>query len=254
MRAVKDIDYGTSGDKNQRLDIYLPEGDNFPVFIYFHGGGLEKGDKGGFPEFIRYLTERGIGVVSANYRMYPEAKYPEFIDDSARAVAYIQKNISRYGNCTGIYVGGSSAGGYLSMMLCFDKRYLLKFGADPSAVAGYLHDAGQPTVHFNVLRERGVDSRRVIADEASPIYYVGTEQRYPPMLFVVSDNDIKNRYEQTMLMLSTLKHFGHKNVSSILMHGTHDAYVHALDENSDSVFGKIIYDFIVNSDCKAEHR
>ena len=249
MRTVKDINYGTSDDKNQMLDIYLPEKDTFPVFIYFHGGGLKAGDKGGNPEFIRYLTDRGVGVVSANYRMYPEAKYPDFINDSAQAVAFIQKNISRYGSCTGIYVGGSSAGGYLSMMLCFDKRYLLKFGVDPNGISGYLHDAGQPTVHFNVLRERGVDSRRVMADEASPIYFVGTEQRYPPMLFVVSDNDIENRYEQTMLMLSTLKHFGHKNVSSLIMHGTHCSYICALDENSESVFGKIIYDFIVNSEC-----
>ena len=64
-----------------------------------------------------------------------------------------------------------------------------------------LIDAGQPTAHFNVLKYADVDPRRIIVDETAPLYYVGLESEYPPMRFVVSDNDMTNRYEQTMTPL-----------------------------------------------------
>ena len=56
-------------------------------------------------------------------------------------------------------------------------------------------------MHFNVLREKGFDTRRVIINEQAPLYYVGIEKKYPKMLFIVSTNDLENRYEQTMLLL-----------------------------------------------------
>jgi hypothetical protein len=65
------------------------------------------------------------------------------------------------------------------------------------------------------------------------------------MLVIVSDNDMENRYEQTMLLVSTLKHFGHTdNVTLKVMHGTHCAYVRAVDEKGDSILGKLVLEFI----------
>lgn len=56
---------------------------------------------------------------------------------------------------------------------------------------------------------------------------------------------MQNRYEQTMLLISTLKHFGHsEKIELKIMHGTHCAYINALDANGESVFGKIVKDFI----------
>ncbi|MBQ8267095.1 MAG: hypothetical protein IJZ21_01750 [Clostridia bacterium] len=130
-------------------------------------------------------------------------------------------------------------------MLCFDKAWLSKHGINPTDVAGFIHDAGQPTCHFNVLRERGIDSRRVIIDESAPLYHVGKDEQYPPMLIIVSDNDMQNRYEQTMLLVSSLKHFGHsQKVQLKIMNGTHCAYVDAADQNGESVFGKLVTAFI----------
>ena len=64
------------------------------------------------------------------------------------------------------------------------------------------------------------------------------------ILFVVSDNDMPNRYEQTMLMLGTLTHFGYKNFSHEVRHGRHCEHCAKIDENGESVFGKMIYSFI----------
>lgn len=144
-----------------------------------------------------------------------------------------------------IYVGGSSAGGYLSQMLCFDEKWLAKYNIKPCDITGFIHDAGQPTCHFNVLKERGIDSRRVIIDDSAPLYHIGEADEYPPMLIIVSDNDMKNRYEQTMLLESTLKHFGHtEKVQLKIMNGTHCAYVNKVDQDGESVFGKLVLSFI----------
>lgn len=243
MKSIIDVCYCQQHE--QYLDIYLPECESFPVLIYFHGGGLERGDKARAQVLYQYLADHGVAVVAPNYRMYPTAHYPDFLVDSAKAVSWTLQNIGTYGKATGIYVSGSSAGGYISQMLCFDASWLSAHGIKPSDISGYLLDAGQPTCHFNVLRERGLDTRRVIIDEASPLYHIDDKREYPPMLVIVSDNDMQNRYEQTLLLMSTLKHFGHtENAELKVMHGTHCAYVKAVDENGDSVLGKMVLEWI----------
>ena len=242
MRVLQDISYGPAS-----LNLYLPEeGKAGAAFLYFHGGGLEKGDKGAAESFAPMLTEAGVAVVSANYRMYPTAHYPDFIEDAADAVAWTLQHAAEYGCGGPLYVGGSSAGGYLSMMLCFDRRYLAARGVAPDRIAGYIHDAGQPTCHFNVLRERGLDTRRVIVDESAPLWHVGLGEVYPPMLFIVSDQDMENRYEQTVLMLSTMRAFrlDMDRVKLKVMHGGHCHYLGRKDEQGRNLFGAMALGFI----------
>ena len=245
MKSYLNINYGTINHPAQVLDIHLPECEEFPVFVYFHGGSIESGDKD-MPCLAEYLTKRGIALVSCNYRMYPEAVYPEFLRDGACAVAWVKNNISNYGNATKIYVGGSSAGGYITLMLCFDKKYLAPYKINPDEIDGFIHDAGQPTAHFNVLRERGLDSRMIIVDESAPLYHIKENKNYPPMLIVFSDNDLQNRYEQSMLLLSTIKHFNGETpqIEHKVMHGTHCHYVSDVSNPEEYPFGKIVADYI----------
>ena len=245
MKTIENLRYGND-DASQALDIYLPEGQAESVFLYFHGGGLERGDKNIAAVFAPYLTDRGIAFISANYRMFPQAKYPEFILDAAQATAWAYRYMKDNLSCDKLYVGGSSAGGYLTMMLCFDRQYLTDAGLDPACIAGYFHNAGQPTAHFAVLKYGGTDPRRVIVDNTAPLYHIGIEPTYPPMRFVVSDNDMKNRYEQTMLVLSTLSHYGYEHYDHVVMHGSHCEYLRKIDESGEPVFGKMIYDFLKN--------
>ena len=243
MKKIENVAYGNAHQR-QVLDIYLPEGEVKAAFLYFHGGGLAKGDKRAAERPASYLVEQGVAVFSANYRLYPEAKYPEFIHDAAKASAWVYNYITEKLSCDKLVIGGSSAGGYISMMLCFDPQYLTSAGLAPSKVSGYYHDAGQPTAHFNVLKERGVDPKRIIVDESAPLFHMGTQESYPPMRFIVSDNDMKNRPEQMELVVGTMNHFGYENFDRVIMHGTHCAYCGTLDENGVSVFGPMIWDFI----------
>jgi len=244
MKSVLDICY--SSTSAQMLDIHLPEAEHFPVFIYFHGGGLEAGDKSSEKVLFDYLTAKGVAVVTANYRMYPDAQYPDFLVDAASTVAWVFQNIARYGSAEGIYVGGSSAGGFIAQMLCFDASWLAVHGIKPLDIAGYVHDAGQPTCHFNVLRERGIDTRRVIIDESAPLYHIAADKQFPPMLILSSDDDIPGRLEQNKLLVATMKHFGYTDqVYLKILHGKHCAHTGMVDENGESVFGKLILEYII---------
>ena len=247
MKSILDINYGKLPE--QLLDIHLPDCEEFPVFIYFHGGGIEEGSKG-LPDHIKeYFTNNGICLVSANYRMYPTARFPDYIVDAAKAVKWVQQNISQYGKCTHTFIGGASAGAYISMMLCFNRFFLANEGVNPYLITGYIHDAGQPTTHFNICKyERGMHYLSTVVDEAAPLYYINNYSMIKTnMLFIVSDNDMPGRYEQTMLVLSMLKTFGHDMENSVelkVMHGGHVEYVNKQDENGESVYGQMIVPFI----------
>jgi len=249
MKVFYDVPYSASfQDEEHLFNLYVPEGEGpFPLFLYFHGGGLINGShRAQKLIWQEYLLDRGIAVASANYRHYPNAKYPQFIEDAAEAVCFMKKRACELAPISSLYVGGSSAGGYLSMMLCFDETYLGKHGISPNELDGFFFDAGQPTCHFNVLRERGFDRWRVMVNEAAPLYHVGTRDAYPPMFFLVSTEDIHNRLEETMLMLSALKKFGQTEpkVQHKIMESQHCKYVNKADENGVSVFGPILHQWI----------
>ncbi len=240
-------------DNGLALELHLPEEGAFPLFVYFHGGGLTGGGVAACRNFAETLASRGIGVLGVQYHLYPkdgcgEVRYPMYIDDCAAAVAWAFRHIGEYGECRGIYAGGSSAGAYISMMLAFDKTHLAKYGIAPTELAGFIHDAGQPTTHFNLLaKEYGLDGRRVIVDERAPLYHIGEDEAYPPMIFFVSDHDMENRLEQTALVISTLRHFGHTEKTGIhykLLAGTHNETFFKKDENGDSLLGLHIHEFI----------
>lgn len=209
VKILSDIYYDTK--HGLALDIYLPvNSEPKAVFIFYHGGGFEnyRQKDMGKPLSIE-LAKNGIVCVNPSYRHYPQAHFPDFIEDGAAAVAWTMRHIQEYCMCSDVFIGGHSAGAYLSMLLCFDERYLYKFDIDPRKdIKGFIFASGQPTAHFNVLKERGMDPRSVIIDETAPLYYVKEEGA--PLLVICTTNDIENRLEETNLFISTLKHFHYK--------------------------------------------
>ena len=250
MKLLENICYAQRGSEQLCLDLYLPDERVFDVFVYFHGGGLERGHKGNaaVKTIAPWLAAHGIAVAAADYRKYPCAAYPDFVRDAAAAVHWISCHIGAYGTCKRLFVGGSSAGAYLSMMLCFDTRWYGECGEFSIPVVGYFHDAGQPTAHFNVLRERGIDSRRVIVDDTAPLYHISDAQAYPPMMLVVADDDMPSRFEQIQLVRAALRHFGYdeSKLTYRLMHGKHCSYNTRVDELGDSVLGKMVFEWVTS--------
>ena len=252
MKIIENISYGQHPE--QELDVFLPDCSEFPVFVFLHGGGLEKVTRKKF-QFYSDLAQKGVAVVSGEYRKYPDAKYPDFINDGAAVVAWAKEHMNQYGKVTALYVGGSSAGAYITQMLCFNEKYLENAGLSNSDIAGYYHDAGQPTVHFKVLCERGMDKRSVVIDESAPLYHL-KEKDYPPMEFVISDDDIKGRYEQTMLLLSALEAFG-QDMNRITVDfrkdSKHTQYLKTTDENGKYIYADMIYNFIRRTEKREQN-
>jgi acetyl esterase/lipase len=75
MRVFEDLRYGPHPE--QKLDIYLPEGQCNVFMVWFHGGSLKFGSRKDI-RFHEDLMEHGIGVASVEYRMYPNVNFPVF--------------------------------------------------------------------------------------------------------------------------------------------------------------------------------
>lgn len=207
IQFYDNIPYDPGRHERNTLDIYLPKDqDQAPLLIYFYGGGLEGGCRQDVRALGEYLSARGVAVAAPDYRIYPEARFPEYIQDAARASAFLIRR-PEWKNRR-IFIGGHSAGAYLSAMLWADKRYLAQEGLDADGIGGYLLFSPQPTTHFNVLRERGEDVRKVVVDEAAPLYFV--RESGAPLFLAVAERDMENREQQNRLLVSTLKHFGYK--------------------------------------------
>lgn len=253
IKKVLNIIYDQEHPDQCLLDMYLPQNDvPCPVFVYFHGGGLEAGHRTDEAELMEGLAQDGIAVISADYRLYPDAHFPDFLNDAAKAFAWAYQYHCGDFHFNEFYLGGASAGGYIAMMLYFDSRYLGKYHILPNQIAGYVFDGGQPTVHFNALRERGEDIRAVRLDEAAPLYFINktvvSSEDMPRLLFLIADNDLNGRLEQTQLLLKTMEIFGYDtgHITFKIMQGfSHSGYISAKDENGESLYRPILRNFII---------
>ncbi len=88
VKIQNNLVYGFAAEEC-KLDLYLPEGDNFDTIVYFHGGGLEGGHKDDYyyVDMAKSFAKNGYGFASVEYRKYPNAKFPDFLEDCALATA-----------------------------------------------------------------------------------------------------------------------------------------------------------------------
>ena len=212
MRIVKDIQYGEC--KENQLDIYLPETDGYDAIVYFHGGGIVSGDKAdeSYTGIAQSFVKNGYAFISVNYRMYPTAKYPDYLEDCAKAVAWAKAHIKKYGGGGSIYISGQSAGAWISAMLCLNEKFLKAVDISPMEIKGWIIDSAQMTSHFNILKyERNCNPSLQRIDEYAPLYYVDENTCFTKMLVLFYEDDMPCRPEQNMLFIKALQHFN-KNV------------------------------------------
>ena len=211
------------------LDIYYPETDKgFATLVWFHGGGLEKGNK----DLLDGFRRQGFAVVSVNYRLFPQCKCPDYIEDAAMAVAWTFENIENYGgNKDQIYVSGHSAGGYLTLMVTLAKEYMEKYGADADNIAKAYPVSGQTVTHYTIRKERGLPDGLPVIDEYAPMSHAG--RGGAPLVLISGDRDLEMlaRYEENAHLQALLKNFGHDSVLYEMQgfnHGTVTAPASAL--------------------------
>ena len=128
------------------LDVYQPtkSGGLRPVVVFFYGGGWDQGDRRQYRFVGKALAAKGYVVVIPDYRIYPEALYPAFLQDSALAVRWARDHARDYGGDSArLFLMGHSAGAYNAAMLTYDSRWLAEVGLDPRRdVRGFVGLAG----------------------------------------------------------------------------------------------------------------
>ena len=100
--------------------IYTPSGSGpFPIFVYFHGGGWVIGDLETADAIAREFCQRvGCVVVSVDYRLAPEHRFPAAVHDSYAATKWASENAESFnGEPNKLAVGGESAGGNLAAVV-----------------------------------------------------------------------------------------------------------------------------------------
>ena len=202
-----------------RLDLYFPKNKSgYPTVVWFHGGGL----KAGYRYIPEELKNKNIAVVAAGYRLSPKVKTENCIEDAAAAVAWVFKNIDKYGGDTNlIYVSGHSAGGYLTSMIGLDKKWLAKFDVDADKIAGLIPFSGHAITHFTTREERGIPGEQPIIDEMAPLFHVRANA--PPLILITGDRELEllGRNEENAYFYRMMKVAGHKNTELYELQG-HD--------------------------------
>jgi acetyl esterase/lipase len=247
--VFKDLEY-KSGDSLSdyektrcKLDLYLPvSGDNFPVLVWFYGGGLTGGAKGGVKSIAQRFAHDGIAVAAVDYRLSPKATYPAYLDDAAAAVAWVKAHAGEHHLDAGrVFVGGHSAGAYLAYMVGLDERWLKPYHLDPSAIAGLIPVSGQILTHYTIREERGIkDHSLVYADEDAPINHVHKDA--PPCLILYADKDMVGRREGNAFLAVSLRAAGNKYVRDLLIEDrTHGSIAGKMVDSGDPAAEAIIH-------------
>ncbi len=221
----EDISYRTQSSQNEdvyikercKLDVYYPKDTtNVATIVWFHGGGLEFGEKH-IPEG---LLNKGVAVVTVNYRMHPKVKHPVYIEDAAAAVAWTFNNIKKYnGDSNKIFVTGHSAGGYLASMVGLDKSYLEEYNIDANDLAGLIPFSGHTITHFTIRKENGIKGTQPIIDKYAPLFHVRKDA--PPILLITGnrEKELLGRYEEVAYFYRMMKVVEHPDIELMELDG-----------------------------------
>jgi acetyl esterase/lipase len=173
-----------------RLDVCRPRGAvAAPVIIFFYGGAWQSGYKELYRYVAKALARRGYVAVVPDYRIYPEVRYPDFLDDGALVVRWVKDNIARFGGDPDkLFLKGHSAGAHIAAMLSIDARWLGKVGLDPRRdIAGLIGIAGP----YDLMPLRDEKLKVIFGGvnrpETQPIFHVAPGA--PPALLMTGGRD-----------------------------------------------------------------
>ena len=204
--TVANVAYGER--TRHKLDIYRPAKPavGAPVVVFFYGGNWNMGERRDYAFVGHALAARGIIVLIPDYRLYPEVRYPDFLDDAAQALAWSARNVSRYGgDPERLFVMGHSAGAYIAAMLALDPRWLNKQRMDRTGLRGWIGMAG-PYDFIPIINPavRPVFHFPDTPAESQPINHTDGAT-LPALLIAAREDTLVNPARNTAAMASKLR-------------------------------------------------
>jgi len=267
-QALTDVTYCSMDGQPQKMDLYFPNsGGPWPVFVYVHGGGWNKGDKAEGVGW-KYLNDQGYLVVSVNYRLAAyNIKFPAMIEDVKCAVRSLRAHAGVYNlNPDRIGALGASAGGHLVALLGTSDpgagwelgQYLDQSSRVQAVVAESVFsdftrtmpDSINTAIYYAMGEFPGTAS--TINSAASPVTYITPDD--PPFLIIHGEKDGLAPLEQAQVLDARLKAAGVSSQLVIVKNGEHgltsvsgDPAVPSLQE-----IGRLILDFLNANLMKVE--
>ncbi len=229
ITVVRDTPYGP--EPVQKLDIYIPtDAMNKPldVIVFFYGGRWTYGSKDDYGFVGTMLAKRGFIVVIPDYRKYPSVRFPQFVRDGAKSLAWVHDHIAEsHGNPMRIHLIGHSAGAHIGALLAADPTYLAEEGHDRlhiirdfSGLAGpYAFTPDEPDLEDMFGPPQNYPRMQVTT------FIDGTQ---PPMLLLYGDQDTAVKYSNLQKLEQRIKQRGGCVLSRIYPGVDHTDLVGAL--------------------------
>lgn len=197
ISRVANLTYGPL--ERQKLDVYQPKNAKTPrpVIVFTYGGGFKSGSKDEYGFVAEAFSSLGYVTVIFDYRLYPQATWPAYLEDGAQAIAWVSKEIGKYGGDPNrILIAGHSAGAYIAAMLAVNPEYLRAANVPDGTIKAALTFSGAYEF-WNANRKAhggfiGADIQEVMgpaetAPQTQPINYV--EKNAPPFVIVHGTDD-----------------------------------------------------------------
>jgi acetyl esterase/lipase len=209
VTVTRDIAY--QDGPRHALDVYAPQSASMPapIVVFFYGGGWVAGSKEMYRFVGAALAARGVMTVIPDYRVYPEVRFPAFMQDAAAAVAWAHANASRFGgDSQRIFLMGHSAGGQIVALLALDASYLSANNLSPRRdICGVIGLAGP----YDFLPLRSATLEKIFGSEAEqprsqPINFVSPNA--PPMLLLAGSDDTTVDPANTLRLAARLRNAG----------------------------------------------
>src|SRR5690606_38098443 len=139
----------------------------------------------------RWLAEAGVTTIIPDYRLFPEVRYPVFVEDAAAAVAWVFGNHERLGiDPERIHLSGHSAGAHIAALLATDSKYLERHGIEPGNLAGVIGLSGPydvlPLTDDDLVEIFSADPE--LQADSQPVNHVDGDE--PPFLLLHGDDDL----------------------------------------------------------------
>ncbi len=240
-RAFWDVTYRARTPDPERhvLDLYLPDEPGYPTLVFVHGGSLVRGNKdlslGGYDIYAnigRFYSARGIGVAVVEYRLQPEVRWPEQVDDVAAAVAWVQENVPLHGGSNDVYLAGHSAGAWLVAHVGTDPQPLARYDKSPLDLRGVITISGsgfdmEDDLTWHLFgrerrwrkRFRAAPGDREWKSNASVVTRIGG--KVPPFLILHAEREWDALKRQNLLLRTALAERGVPAVVEPIEKATH---------------------------------
>jgi len=248
VERMHSVPFFDDGRTQLCLDVFRARGEDFspsarrPVLVFAHGGGwvIGRREYQGLP-MLHDFAARGWVCFSVDYRLSPQATFPDHVVDVKRAVAWVREHAVEYGGDPDlIMLSGCSAGGHLASLAALTPgraEWQPGFEHVDTSVAGCIslygvYDFTDRHGHWpnpgmeRLLEKHVMKARRAEAPEryaaASPCEHVGEDA--PPFLVVHGTHDTLVPVAEARAFVAALRAVSRASVTYLEIPGAQHAF------------------------------